>query len=1728
MTKLRCRVAFSAVLVFAPLSAVAVGVAPEPAASAGSPSYTVFELPVIGSSAFIGQTSGLVFTNYKEFQIDDSSDSVTQLPVPSSPSYWTDNGTFATTHGAFVAMSMNSSGEFSGTITSGPDAGYGGIWDNGSVTAVAPIASVTGSGYVQATPATFVYSESLTNGKPSVDLSVINDEGLAGGTESFNCTFYDSGFPGGAGCQPRTIAVLWNGGSLQVASGQLSATEDVGYDCGPTGVYPSQLNTLNNGGGMAGVACGLLPTGSSPPAGVAYFTWQAGGAPELACTGRGTLSSHEGVLCATLPSDFRPATFNASDTAVGVGLVNNQYNDTAEVWSASQGLTNLNSLVNVPVGLGGPEGIDDNGDILGVTKGIVGQQYIAIPQPPPPPAVTGVSPSTGAIGGGKSVTITGKNLELASAVNFVLANGKTATVSLKQTQVSWTGTSLSVTTPNVSSLLDGASTAVADVTVTGQGGTSETDPTQTFTFEAPPTVTSVTTASCDAAAQVTSPCLGSLQGGQTVTVGGSGFTHDAKVTFVLQGDKGTYPGTVSSVAPTGTSMSVVTPNVLTDPATTPLPTPPELLADVEVTTTGGTSAVNRPGDEYAFGSPAVTSVTTATCDASQQAVSPCLGPVKGGQTVTVTGFGFTPDTTVDFVLQADGDAIGVTPTDVTVAPTGTSMSVVTPDVATDTAAQRTPTTPPTVLYADVEVTTTAGTSAVKRPGDEYGFSELSVTKVTPRGGSVGGGTQVTITGSGFAKATAVQFVDTSCDGDQEVVTVPADQFTVGTDGTVIVLNAPAETTNYKSDVPTGCQSKSLVTNVVVLAGGDSSPVTTKDRYTFGPVVTGLSARQGPSAGGTDLVVSGTGFAGATTLEFQDTGCAQGAGTAVAETFTATEFTVNTSGTEITLKTTDDTGEWQTACATGTPAVDGIPTNVVVETPEHDDPTSLLESPVTTKDLFTFDFPTVTSVTAHAGPAVGGQLVTVSGSGLTGADQVYFSFTHTGTGGSCPAVPTSVAPGGTSLTVKTPDLEATTLGCELPSGVQTLPTDVYVTGADANGVSYQTKTGSGQAQYTFQSLSVTKVAVTAPVNPEATGLSAGSIVGGYTLSVTGTGFVVPNGGKLAVCLDPVATDAKQRCLATSAVNVVSSTRLEVTVPDIATTAKYAGTGGVFPVNVVVRLTPSKGANATSPTTPADLFTLEVPEVTAVKDTVTGANDGSVLGGQTIQITGSGFIVPTGGTVKVCFVASGKPGSRCLDDANQADPQVSVGSADQLSVTSPDWSTVVPTLPAGTPTLSTNVVVTVSTVGTTKGKKVTNGVTSPTTSADTFTFEVAPTAPRTLKSTATTSSSVSLAWTAPASPGASAITGFLVYETGNQVATAGPTTLADTVSTLTPGTTYQFTVKAENGVGASDPSNTASVTTTAEAPVTTPPAPPPGATSFGQGSSTTAGGSAVAANAGVTVEAKGVGGVTVAQYGSDPVGPPTFDASGSYFDVAVSAGNSFASISVEDCSLGRGSALAWWNGAAWEPVTPLSGPSGTPRCATAVLTTTSSPNIADLSGTVFAVVITKTPKITGPRRATFTVGEAGSFQLKASGSPVPSFTETGTLPTGIGFSTTGVLSGTPAPGTGGSYRVTVTATNGVGSPATRPFMLVVDEAPTITSPALATFTVGKSGKFEVTATGYPPATFGEAGSLPKGVSLSANGKLSGTPAPTTAGTYQVTITATNGVGSPATQTFTLTVP
>ncbi|MFO0928463.1 MAG: IPT/TIG domain-containing protein [Gemmataceae bacterium] len=85
--------------------------------------------------------------------------------------------------------------------------------------------------------------------------------------------------------------------------------------------------------------------------------------------------------------------------------------------------------------------------------------------------------------------------------------------------------------------------------------------------------------------------------------------------------------------------------------------------------------------------------------------------------------------------------------------------------------------------------------------------------------------------------------------------------------------------------------------------------------------------------------------------------------------------------------------------------------------------------------------------------------------------------------------------------------------------------------------------------------------------------------------------------------------------------------------------------------------------------------------------------------------------------------------------------------------------------------------------------------------------------------------------------------------------------------------------------------------------------------------------------------------------------------------------------------------------------------------------------------------------------------------------------------------------------------------------------------ITSAAAATFTEGLAGSFTVTTTGTPTAALALSGTLPAGLTFVDNGDgtgtLAGTLAAGTYGRHVVTIQATNGVGVPATQTFTLTV-
>jgi hypothetical protein len=168
--------------------------------------------------------------------------------------------------------------------------------------------------------------------------------------------------------------------------------------------------------------------------------------------------------------------------------------------------------------------------------------------------------------------------------------------------------------------------------------------------------------------------------------------------------------------------------------------------------------------------------------------------------------------------------------------------------------------------------------------------------------------------------------------------------------------------------------------------------------------------------------------------------------------------------------------------------------------------------------------------------------------------------------------------------------------------------------------------------------------------------------------------------------------------------------------------------------------------------------------------------------------------------------------------------------------------------------------------------------------------------------------------------------------------------------------------------------------------------------------------------------------------------------------------------------------------------------------------------------------------------FAVGSAGAFTVTTTaGYPSPTtLSVSGALPVGVGFTDNGdgtaTLAGVPVAGSAGSYPVTIGASNTAGT-AQQAFTLTVHQSPAFTSASSATFTRGSVGSFTVTTTaGYPAATtLTRTGALPVGVSFTDNGNGTATIAgtPTAAGSFPITITASNGATADATQAFTLTV-
>ncbi len=326
---------------------------------------------------------------------------------------------------------------------------------------------------------------------------------------------------------------------------------------------------------------------------------------------------------------------------------------------------------------------------------------------------------------------------------------------------------------------------VVDITVTTPSGTSATSTADRFTYATgpAPVVKSLT------------PASGSTAGGSTVTISGTSFTNATDVSF----------GSVAA-----TSFTVLSETLIVAVA----PAQAAGTVDVRVTTPSGTSAIVT-ADQFSYTTVQAPVVT---------GISPTSGSTVGGAVVTVTGSNFTGATSVYF---------GTTAATSFVIHSDTLITAVAPARAAGT--------------VDVRETTPEGTSTPST-ADQFTYLAApapSVTGLTPTSGSTGGGTVVTITGSGFSAATAVSFG-----------TKPATAYTVHSDS-VITATAPPQAAG--------------IVDITVTTPSGTSAVVTADRFTYTaaptPTVTSVTPASGPTAGGTLVTIFGTNLAGATSVSF---------------------------------------------------------------------------------------------------------------------------------------------------------------------------------------------------------------------------------------------------------------------------------------------------------------------------------------------------------------------------------------------------------------------------------------------------------------------------------------------------------------------------------------------------------------------------------------------------------------------------------------------------------------------------------------------------------------------------------------------------------------------------------------------------------------------------------------------------------------------------------------------
>lgn len=159
---------------------------------------------------------------------------------------------------------------------------------------------------------------------------------------------------------------------------------------------------------------------------------------------------------------------------------------------------------------------------------------------------------------------------------------------------------------------------------------------------------------------------------------------------------------------------------------------------------------------------------------------------------------------------------------------------------------------------------------------------------------------------------------------------------------------------------------------------------------------------------------------------------------------------------------------------------------------------------------------------------------------------------------------------------------------------------------------------------------------------------------------------------------------------------------------------------------------------------------------------------------------------------------------------------------------------------------------------------------------------------------------------------------------------------------------------------------------------------------------------------------------------------------------------------------------------------------------------------------------------------TLGAHYSVSIPLAGGVPPYQASVSGLPNGISYSfsvATITISGTPT--TAGSYSPSVMLRDSLGGTSTTPLPFTVQPTPTFSTPSnLPPAAVGIWYQQNIAISGgNGPQITVQSGSLPPGVTVNSSGLVAGTP--TTPGTYQFTLLATDFWGATVSQAFTLVV-